>query len=144
MGAPTQMFGGVGNDGFGRAVLGRLTADGVGVAGVSILDTHSTGVAFSQLLSGRSAGLHLSSGRTTAADSFGFDAGHLPAGPIVLHVSAASLGSAPLRDRILAAVPRVLADGGRISCDPNARPQLFRGTMQPAMPCGRSWSRATS
>ncbi|MCB1637358.1 MAG: hypothetical protein KDI15_00755, partial [Thiothrix sp.] len=45
---------------------------------------------------------------------------------VVLHVSAASLGSPVIRPRILAAMAAVRAAGGRVSCDPNARPELMR------------------
>ena len=41
MGARTCMYGGVGNDGFGRVVLKRLAADGVGTKGISVLDCRS-------------------------------------------------------------------------------------------------------
>ena len=36
MGACTEMFGGVGNDGFGRSVLNRLRDDGVALHGSSV------------------------------------------------------------------------------------------------------------
>lgn len=42
MGARTEMIGGVGDDGFGRAVLDRLTTDGVGTSGVTVSPDHST------------------------------------------------------------------------------------------------------
>lgn len=125
MGARTQMFGGVGNDGFGRAVLKRLRDDGIDTSGVSVLDDKSTGTAFVSYYEDGSRDFifHLAN---AAADSFTFDPGSLPDAPVMLHVSAASLGSAPLRDVIMTAVHHVLENGGRICCDPNARPELMR------------------
>lgn len=125
MGAKTQLFGGVGNDGFGRAVLKRLGDDGINTDGVSILDDKSTGTAFvSYYEDGRRDFIfHLAN---TAADSFTFDPVSLPHGPVMLHVSAASLGSAPLRAEIMKAVRHVLDAGGKVCCDPNARPELMR------------------
>ena len=124
MGARTQMYGGVGNDGFGRAVLKRLRADGVGTAGVSVLEGRSTGTAFVSYYDDGSRDFifHLTN---TAADGFTIAADSLPDYPILLHVSAASLGSAPLRAEIMSSVRHVLATGGKITCDPNARPELI-------------------
>lgn len=125
MGAQTAMFGGVGDDGFGRLVLDRLQSDGVGIEGVSVMPGRSTGAAFvSYHDSGaRDFIFHLAG---TAADSFDLTATMLPPGPLILHVSAASLGVAPLRNAILTAVDAVHGAGGRITCDPNARPQLMQ------------------
>lgn len=125
MGARTQMFGGVGNDGFGRAVLRRLTDDGVGTGGICVLDGSSTGTAFVSYYADGSRDFifHLAN---TAADTFTVAAGSLPDTPTLLHVSAASLGSAPLRTQIMAMLRHVRATGGTICCDPNARPELLR------------------
>lgn len=46
MGAPTEMIGGVGDDGFVHTVLNRLKADGVGTDGVMVDPKRTTGVAF--------------------------------------------------------------------------------------------------
>lgn len=125
MGAKTELFGGVGADGFGRAVLARLSADSVGTRGVEVQPGRTTGTAFvSYYESGaRDFIFHLAG---TAADSFEFRVDDLPPGPLALHVSASSLGSAPLRAAILSAVRAVLAGGGLVTCDPNARPELMR------------------
>lgn len=125
MGAETEMFGGVGDDGFGRLLLERLRADGVGTEGVSVLPDRSTGTAFVSYYDDGSRDFifHLAN---TAADSLSFTAEMLPPGPLALHVSAASLGSAPLRRAILSAADAVKGSGGKITCDPNARPQLMQ------------------
>ncbi len=125
MGASTAMFGGVGDDGFGRAVLKRLRDDGVGTSGISVIKGRSTGTAFVSYYDDGSRDFifHLAG---TAADSFKVNAGCFPAGPILLHISAASLGSAPLREQIMSTVRQVLEKGGKICCDPNARPELMK------------------
>lgn len=127
MGAKTQMFGGVGSDGFGRAVLNRLRDDGIDTDGVSVVDGKSTGTAFVSYYEDGSRDFifHLAN---TAADSFTFDPARLNGESVMLHVSAASLGSAPLRAEIMKAVRHVLDTGGKICCDPNARPELMRDT----------------
>ena len=125
MGAETQMIGGVGRDGFGRCVLNRLRDDGVGIDGINISDSKSTGVAFVSYYDSGSRDFifHLSG---TAAEDFGVPTGLLDPSSTILHVSASSLGSAVMRERIMTAVHWVAAEGGWISCDPNARPELMR------------------
>lgn len=125
MGARTRLFGGVGDDGFGRSVLNRLESDGVDIAGVTVTPGMSTGVAFvSYYDDGRRDFIfHLTN---TAADHFTVPDTLADADRTWLHVSAASLGNAALRKAIMALVAQVDAAGGRITCDPNARPELMR------------------
>lgn len=125
MGATTQMIGGVGRDGFGRSVLDRLRNDGVGIDGINISNGKSTGVAFVSYYDNGSRDFvfHLSG---TAAEDFGLPTGLLDPSSTILHVSASSLGSAVMRERIMSAVRWMTAEGGWISCDPNARPELMR------------------
>ncbi|WP_150523594.1 sugar kinase [Roseibium sediminis] len=125
MGAQTRMFGGVGDDGFGRSVLNRLQADGVDTTGVTITSGLSTGAAFvSYYDDGRRDFIfHLTN---TAADHFATPDRLPDARRTWLHVSAASLGNAALRDAIMAMVAQVDVAGGRITCDPNARSELMR------------------
>lgn len=125
MGAATEMIGGVGDDGFGRAVLDRLNTDGVGTRGVTVNPDHSTGVAFVSYYDtgDRDFIFHLTN---TAADSFSVPEGLLTPSRTYLHVSAASLGNARMRAMIMATARTVDAAGGKISCDPNARPELMR------------------
>lgn len=125
MGAPTEMIGGVGDDGFGNSVLSRLNADGVGTQGVTVNTNHSTGVAFVSYYDdgARDFIFHLTN---TASDHFTVPDILLDAAQTILHVSAASLGNARMRDMIMDTLRRVDAAGGKISCDPNARPELMR------------------
>ena len=125
MGARTAMIGSVGDDGFGRALLRRLRDDGVGTDGVRIIPDTTTGTAFVSYHDDGSRDFifHL---HETAAERVSFSPEALPPGDVVLHVSAASLGPPRLRSAILEAVDAVLSGGGRICCDPNARPELMR------------------
>jgi sugar/nucleoside kinase (ribokinase family) len=125
MGAPTEMIGGVGDDGFGQAVMARLKADGVGTRGITVNPGHSTGVAFvSYYDSGdRDFIFHLTN---TASDHFSLPENLLKPSDTFLHVSAALLGNAAMRDLIMTTTREVDEAGGQISCDPNARPELMR------------------
>lgn len=124
IGARTEMFGGVGGDGFGRAVLDRLEQDGVGTNGITVTPSLSTGVAFVSYYSDgrRDFIFHLTD---TAADHFSVSDGVSDPANTWLHVSAASLGNARLRAAILSLVRQVDDAGGKITCDPNARPELM-------------------
>ncbi len=125
MGAATQMIGGVGNDGFGRIVLDRLKEDGVGVDGVTVSSDYSTGVAFVSYYEDGSRDFifHLTN---TAADSFDLETNQLDLKSTLLHVSASSLGNARMRENIMSVVRDVVSKGGKITCDPNARPELMK------------------
>lgn len=125
MGAPTEMIGGVGDDGFGHSVLNRLKEDGVGTNGVTVSPNLSTGVAFvSYYDSGdRDFIFHLAG---TAADAFDVPLSLLDPKNTFLHVSASSLGAASMRDKIMEVVRSVSDGGGLISCDPNARTELMK------------------
>ncbi len=125
MGVPTRLFGGIGDDGFGTSVLTRLQSDGVDTSGVAISSTLATGVAFvSYYDDGRRDFIFHLTG--TAADHVQVPDVLPDADRTWLHVSAASLGNAALRAAITALVGQVDAAGGRITCDPNARPELMR------------------
>ena len=123
-GAATQIFGGVGEDNFGNALIDRLKSNGVNTSGISQLPSLSTGVAFVSYYEdgGRTFIFHLNN---TAADTFNIDEITLPAGPLIMHISGSSLGNSRLRAAIEKAAEQVLHNGGQISCDPNARPELM-------------------
>lgn len=122
IGAAVSMIGGVGDDGFGRSTLDRLRGDGVDCSGVTV-GARPTGVAFVSYYGDGSRDFifHLTG---TAADEFALPA--RPEVPSLLHVSAASLGNVALREGVLELARRVLDSDGKISCDPNVRPELMR------------------
>ncbi|TQS69974.1 sugar kinase [Rhodobacteraceae bacterium] len=122
VGAAVTMIGGVGADGFGHTTIARLKQDGVDCSAIK-LGGRSTGTAFVSYYDDgmRDFIFHISG---TAADDFSLPA--LPEGPLLLHVSAASLGNPVLRNLIMTCARQVLDHGGKIACDPNARPELMR------------------
>lgn len=124
LGASTQIYGGVGKDNFGNALIERLQTNGVNTTGISQIDNKSTGVAFVSYYSdgNRTFIFHLNN---TAADAFNSQAIALPDGPLLMHISGSSLGNPLLRSAIEATAEQVLQRGGQLSCDPNARPELM-------------------
>ena len=148
MGAATQLFGGIGDDGFGRCVLERLATHGVGTRGVTIHPNLSTGVAFVSYYDdgNRDFIFHL---ENTAADSFTVNQDLIDPSNTILHISAASMGNTVMRDMILATMRMVYNAGGQISCDPNARPELMRdnavrAALNEAMDCSTYLMPSTS
>lgn len=125
LGANAAIWGGVGADGFGSSLLDRLNCNGVDTDGVTVTKGHSTGVAFvSYFDDGERVFLFHLEG--TAADSFVISAEDFRSANNVMHVSASSLGNTKLRNMIVLACNETIANGGRLSCDPNMRPELMR------------------
>ena len=127
VGAATQIFGGVGADSFGAALIERLHENGVETSGISKVESKTTGVAFVSYYENgsRTFIFHLNN---TAADAIEKNAFTLPQGPTIMHISGSSLGNPNLCDAIEYAAERVIQNGGQISCDPNARPELMCDT----------------
>jgi len=123
IGANTRIFGGLGKDNFGRALIDRLRSSGVETSDV-IHSEKSTGVAFVSYFDdgNRIFIFHL---HNTAADAIADADFKLPSGAIILHVSGSSLGNPRLRVAIEKAATDTIARGGLISCDPNARSELM-------------------
>jgi len=124
VGAKAQIFGGVGADNFGVALTERLRANGVETTGIEVLKNKTTGVAFVSYFEdgSRTFIFHLND---TAADAIDKSALALPTGPLIMHISGSSLGNPHLREAIELTAANVLQQGGQISCDPNARPELM-------------------
>ena len=124
VGASTKIFGAVGSDNFGSALLERLQSNGVETSGVRRLDHKTTGVAFVSYFDdgSRTFIFHLNN---TAADDITFDSIQLPQGPLIMHFSGSSLGNPTLRKVIEHTAAEVIKRGGKLSCDPNARRELM-------------------
>ncbi len=124
VGAATQIFGAVGDDNFGNALIERLQTNRVDASGISKVSDKSTGVAFVSYYAdgSRTFIFHLNN---TAADAIATDEINLPDGPLIMHVSGSSLGNPKLRTAIECTATVVIERGGQISCDPNARPELM-------------------
>jgi len=124
VGAASQIFGGVGADNFGTALIDRLKSNGVDTANVQILENKTTGVAFVSYFEdgSRTFIFHLNN---TAADAVDPQVFTVPDGPLIMHISGSSLGNPKLRDAIEKMADHVIERGGQLSCDPNARPELM-------------------
>ena len=124
VGVSTRIFGSVGVDNFGRALIERLQSNGVDTSGIVSLAHKTTGVAFVSYFDdgSRTFIFHLNG---TAADSIRPDALRLPAGPLIMHFSGSSLGNPDLRATIEQTASDVIRHGGLLSCDPNVRPELM-------------------
>jgi len=125
LGAATQLFGAVGADNFGAALIERLESNGVETSGIKILDAKTTGVAFVSYFNdgNRTFIFHLND---TAADGINPHSIVLPEGALIMHFSGSSLGNPQLRAVIEKTAADVIQGGGEISCDPNVRPELMR------------------
>lgn len=125
MGARVAYAGRVGRDGFGDLVVERLRADGIDVTAVQRDPERPTGTAF---VSYRDDGTrqfifnlaHSASGRQTLDEA---ELEHLSACRY-FHVMGSSLASPRAIEILLRLVERVKERGGRISFDPNVRPEL--------------------
>ena len=124
VGAKAQIYGGVGNDNFGAALVERLQSNGVETSGIKAIQGKSTGVAFVSYFDdgSRTFIFHLNN---TAADALDSKTITLPPGPLIMHISGSSLGNPQLRSAIETTAEKVLQQGGQLSCDPNARPELM-------------------
>ena len=124
IGASAQIYGAVGADSFGKALITRLQSNGVETSGIAILPDKSTGVAFVSYYEdgSRTFIFHLDN---TAADSIQPESIQLPTEPAILHASGSSLGNPHLRVAIQRTASEVIKRGGLISCDPNIRPELM-------------------
>jgi tagatose kinase len=123
-GAPTALCAVVGDDPFGALMRRRLEQDGVDVAQVRAEPGAPTGCAFVAYAGDgtRSFVFHVGAAARLAAA----DLGDLPERAAWLHVSGSSLALAPsLADAVETASARVHAAGGRISLDPNLRPEAL-------------------
>lgn len=124
LGARAQLFGAVGEDSFGHVLTDRLQASGVDITGIRKLSDQTTGVAFVSYFEdgARTFIFHLNN---TAADAIADAQFTLTEGPVILHVSGASLGNHRWRAAIGKLATDVIGRGGKISCDPNARAELM-------------------
>ena len=124
LGARAKIFGGIGEDGFGCAIIERLADSGVDTTGIALHSDKTTGVAFASFFEDASR-ISISHVDNSAAEWAGKVVTDLPETELLLHVSGSSLCNVRLRSTTLALVDEVLARGGRISCAPNARPELM-------------------
>ena len=123
LGAPVGLAGGVGDDSFGRAILDRLRRDGVRPFGLNMIRARSTAVAFVayEPSGGRDFWFSVRDSAAIEVDPAAVQRAARDAD--WLHVSGSTLGfGGPLAAAVESAAAAVLRNGGRLSLDPNLRP----------------------
>jgi sugar/nucleoside kinase (ribokinase family) len=129
LGLPSMCIGVVGADDFGECVRDRLLREGVDASRVRVAPRHPTGIAFVAYEPDGSRRFVFTLGTSAAALLSPDD---VPAecvrGAEFLHVTGSSLVvSESSREACYAAVRGCAAAGGRVSFDPNLRPELLGG-----------------
>jgi tagatose kinase len=127
LGHRAGIIGGVGDDDFGRFVLGRLQKDGVDCQYVKRYPNLSTAVAFVTYFDDGSRkflyhidGTPAAMTRFEGAEEFGQ--------PDYFHIMGCSLMiNDPFRESIVAAMEKCVQMGAKVSFDPNIRVELLRG-----------------
>jgi fructokinase len=125
MGASVAYAGRVGYDGFGNLVVERLRRDGIDVTAVQRDPERPTGTAFVSYQADGSRHFifnlaHSASGQQTLSEA---ELEHISACQY-FHVMGSSLSSPGAIEILLRIVDHVKVRGGRISFDPNVRPEL--------------------
>ncbi len=123
LGAPSALTAAVGDDRFGHALLARLEADGVGTGAVRVAPGRATALAFVAYddEGGRDFWFSVPDSAATDLDASAVERAAAEAG--WLHVSGSTVAfGGKLGDAVEASAERVAAAGGRISVDPNLRP----------------------
>lgn len=126
LGASTGFIGVVGDDAFGQVIVRRLSSDGVDVTNVRTSGDYATGMAFVAY-------------RSDGSRSFLFHLEHSAAAQLqvkdvpreyfqnshFVHITGSALAtSASVREACYRAVEYTKAAGGKVSFDPNLRPEL--------------------
>jgi sugar/nucleoside kinase (ribokinase family) len=127
LGMRVGLVGCVGDDAFGRLLRTSLEAEGVNIAQMQTAPRHTTGTAFvSYAPDGRREFVfHLRHAAAGALDPERIDPAYF-AGVRWLHLSGSSVAlSADSRAACRRALDLTLAAGGRLSLDPNLRPELM-------------------
>jgi len=127
LGVRAGFIGVVGDDAFGNCVVGRLQQDGVDVTNVRKAPGYTTGIAFVSYRGdgSRSFVFHLRQSAAALLSPADVAPGQME-GVAYLHVtgSALSVGDSS-RHACYAAVEACKRGGGRVSFDPNIRPELL-------------------
>lgn len=125
LGCRTAIIGGVGKDDFGRCLLERLKRDGVDVSHVLESRERSTGCAFVTYFEDGSRKFIFHMGNTPAVEAKAPGAGDFT-GVKYMHIMGCSLmADQQFAREILKTMRMMLAEGARISFDPNIRRELL-------------------
>lgn len=125
LGHSSGIIGGVGDDDFGRCILGRLERDGVCTEYVRRVPNKSTAVAFVTYFrdGSRKFIFHIDNTPAVMADTAGLEK---ISSPRFFHVMGCSLmTSEAFRSRVFEAAELFRAKGARITFDPNIRVELL-------------------
>jgi len=124
LGAPVALAAAVGDDRFGRALRDRLAGDGVDPRALRLVPGRATALAFVAYAGDGSRDFWFSVHDSAAVE---VEPPSLD-GVDWLHVSGSTLGfGARLAETVAAAAEGVAAGGGRVSLDPNLRPDADPG-----------------
>lgn len=125
-GTSSALIGYVGADGFGDLIVNRLRKDGVDVTGISSTDRLPTGTAFVTYRNdgGREFIFNLANSASSLIDADSIDT-KLVRGCRYFHVMGTSLGSAGSIAAVKQAIELVKEIGGKVSFDPNIRPEIL-------------------
>jgi sugar/nucleoside kinase (ribokinase family) len=127
LGAPVALAAAVGDDRFGQALRERLAGDGVDVGELRLVPGRATALAFVAYAADGSRDFWYS-----VRDSAAVEVAPPPLDGIDwLHVSGSTLGfGVRLADTVVAAAEGVAGRGGRVSLDPNLRPDADPGVRE--------------
>lgn len=127
LGASVGFIGGVGDDAFWRLLQDRFAAEGVDTGQMQVVPGYTTGVAFVAYAEdgGREFVFHLRHAAAGALDHDRIDPGYF-AQVRWLHLSGSAIAlNEASRAACKRALDLTLAVGGRLSFDPNLRPELM-------------------
>jgi sugar/nucleoside kinase (ribokinase family) len=127
LGLSAALISAVGDDAFGRLLQARLGEEGVDTSGMQVASGYSTGMAFIGYMAGGQRefvfNLRHSASSVVVADSLAAD---FFSGVRWLHLSGSALAlGETVRQACARALTFTLAAGGRLSLDPNLRPELM-------------------
>lgn len=126
LGHSAAIAGGVGDDDFGRCILGRLRRDGVNTDQIEVFPGRSTGVAFVTYFADGSRRFIFHWDGTPAVMAAVPPVGRIR-GAKIFHLMGCSLmANESFRQRVFRAVDLFAGEGARISFDPNIRFELLQ------------------
>jgi len=127
LGIKAHFIGAVGKDGFGQMIIKRFKKDGVDISHIKILDDYTTGVAFVTYFSGGSRKFiyHLSRAATGQIYPEDIDPDYLSKLNYLHIVGSTMFINENCREACQKAVKLVKDLGGKVSFDPNFRPELL-------------------
>jgi sugar/nucleoside kinase (ribokinase family) len=127
LGLDARFIGAVGNDDFGSLIIHRLRDDGVDISKIKVLENYTTGVAFVTYFEdgSRKFIFHLADAATGQIYPEDVDPDYL-SDLSYLHIIGSTLATNKnCADACFKAVEYTLKNGGKISFDPNFRPELI-------------------